>query len=85
MAATGKGELFAALKGQLWGERGTAPYAELATRLGLSEGALKVVVHRLRRRFQELLREEVAHTLADPAAVDDELRHLVAVVRGAGV
>lgn len=82
MAAAGKGELFAALTGQLWGEPDAPSYAELSARLEMSEGTLKVTVHRLRRRFRELLREEVAHTVTDAAEIDEELRHLVAVVRG---
>ena len=48
----------------LWGEGSGASYAEVAARLGLTEGALKVTVHRLRQRYRELLREEVAHTVA---------------------
>ncbi|MCZ7641052.1 MAG: sigma-70 family RNA polymerase sigma factor [Verrucomicrobia bacterium] len=85
LAAAGKERLFTELKGQLWGEPGTMSYAELAAGLGLSEGALKVTVHRLRQRFRELLREEVAQTVANPAEVDAELRHLVAVVRRSGL
>lgn len=50
--------------------------AELARQLDCSEGAVKTAVHRLRRRFREILRREVAATLASPDAVDDELRHL---------
>jgi RNA polymerase sigma-70 factor (ECF subfamily) len=48
--------------------------------LGLTEGALKVAVHRLRQRYRELLRAEVANTVARPEDVDDELRHLIAVI-----
>jgi RNA polymerase sigma-70 factor (ECF subfamily) len=81
LASAGKDRLFAELKGHLWGEPNAASYTELAPRLGLSEGALKVAVHRLRRRFRQLLREEVARNVADPAEVDEELRHLVAVLR----
>jgi RNA polymerase sigma factor (sigma-70 family) len=57
------------------GEEG-APYAQIAERLGRSEGAIKVAVHRLRRRYGELLREEVAGTLADEREVEEELRDL---------
>jgi RNA polymerase sigma factor (sigma-70 family) len=63
------------------GEEG-APYAEIAARLGRSEGAVKVAVHRLRRRYGELLREEVAGTLADPREVADELAALMAALAG---
>lgn len=55
-------------------------YGELAAELEMSEGALKVAVHRLRKRFGALLREEVAETVGDPALVDAELRHLLEVL-----
>jgi RNA polymerase sigma-70 factor (ECF subfamily) len=80
--ASGKAERFERLKVLLWGEKGSPPYAEVAAELGLTEGALKVVVHRLRRRYRELLRAEVAHTVARPEEVDEELRHLIAVISG---
>ena len=48
----------------------------------MNEGALKVAVHRLRERYRELLREEVAQTLASPDDIDDELAHLMAIVQG---
>ena len=70
---------FEALRPWLMGD-GAASHAETATALGMSEGAVKVAVHRLRRRFRELLRHEVAQTLDDPAELDDELRHLCAVL-----
>jgi protein-tyrosine-phosphatase len=50
--------------------------------VGLTEGALKVAVRRLRQRYRELLRAEVAHTVAQPEEVDHELRHLIAVTSG---
>jgi RNA polymerase sigma-70 factor (ECF subfamily) len=78
--AGGKAERFERLKVLLWGEKGSPPYAAVAEELGLSEGALKVVVHRLRKRYRELLRAEVAQTVARPQEVDDELRHLIAVI-----
>lgn len=53
-----------------------------AERLGMSSGALKVAIHRLRRRFRELVRAEVAATLNDPADLDDEMRHLVEALAG---
>lgn len=55
-----------------------------AARLGMSGGALKVAIHRLRRRFRELVRAEVAATLHDPADLDDEMRHLVEALAGRG-
>jgi RNA polymerase sigma factor (sigma-70 family) len=84
LVSAGKERFFTELKGQLWGEPDAPSYAELSARLEMSEGALKVTVHRLRQRFRELLREEVAHTVTDAAEIDEELRHLVAVVRGSG-
>ena len=74
-----RAEQFAALRPWLMGE-GAASHAETAAQLGIAEGAVKVAVHRLRRRFRELLRAEVAQTLANPAEVDDELRHLCAAL-----
>jgi RNA polymerase sigma-70 factor (ECF subfamily) len=57
-----------------------APYAALAHEMGASEGALKVAVHRLRKRYRELFRQEIADTVADPAEVESELRYLAAVL-----
>src|SRR5262249_54508148 len=65
---------FERLKGFLTGEGAPGDYAAIAPELGLSESTVRVAVHRLRRRFAELLREEVAGTLADPADVDSEIR-----------
>jgi RNA polymerase sigma-70 factor (ECF subfamily) len=79
-AAQGKQQLFDQLKLTIWGNKDAGPYAELAPQLGLSEGALKVTVHRLRQRYLEVLRMEVADTLANPADVDEELRHLIQVM-----
>jgi RNA polymerase sigma factor (sigma-70 family) len=58
-----------------------APYREIAEGLGTSETAVKAAVHRLRQRYGRLLREQIAETVADTAEVDDELRHLLGVVR----
>lgn len=71
-------ERFAALQGFLTGAGEDVRYKDVAERLGMSEGAVKVAVHRLRQRFGTILRAEVARTLADPADVDDEIRHLFA-------
>jgi RNA polymerase sigma-70 factor (ECF subfamily) len=54
----------------------------LAKKLGVSEGAVKAAVHRLRQRYRQLLRDEIAHTVAGPAEVEEELRHLIAVLGG---
>lgn len=76
----GKADLFAALNPCLVGERTVQPYAELATKLGVSEGTVKSAVHRLRHRYRQLLRDEIAHTVSGPEEVDEELRHLFAVL-----
>jgi RNA polymerase sigma-70 factor (ECF subfamily) len=72
---------FERLKGYLTDTEPTVAYRQAAADLGLSEGAVKTAVHRLRREFGLVLREEVAATIADPEHLDDELRHLLAVVR----
>jgi RNA polymerase sigma factor (sigma-70 family) len=74
--ATGKRAMFEQLQGCLTGDRNSLPYAELAARLGMTEGAVKVVVHRLRQRYRGVLREEIAQTVANPAEIDDEIREL---------
>jgi RNA polymerase sigma-70 factor (ECF subfamily) len=78
--AAGKGPLFNVLQVYLSGEKGLAPYRETAGQLGLGLDALKKAVERLRRRYGELLREEIAHTVSDPAEVDEEIRYLRSVV-----
>src|SRR5213594_329226 len=69
----GSSELFAALNPCLVGDRTSQPYLELAQRMGMTESAIKSAVHRLRRRYRQLLREEIAKTVASPSEVDDEL------------
>ncbi|MBI5387006.1 MAG: sigma-70 family RNA polymerase sigma factor [Verrucomicrobia bacterium] len=81
-ADAGKLVAYEQLKPCLTGPKESAPYAELATKLGMTEGAVKVAAHRLRRRYRELLREEIAQTVASPAEVDDEIRHIIAVLSG---
>jgi RNA polymerase sigma-70 factor (ECF subfamily) len=76
----GKGPLFEVLKPALTGSRETQPYADLALALEMSEGAVRVAVHRLRERYRERLRAEVADTVASPADVESELRHLFRVL-----
>jgi RNA polymerase sigma-70 factor (ECF subfamily) len=68
------------LKDTLAGGRSEIPYRELAARLGLSEGAVKVAAHRLRQRYRDLLREEIASTVAGPGEVEEELKHLFAAL-----
>jgi RNA polymerase sigma-70 factor (ECF subfamily) len=75
--AADKARLFEELKGFIWGDKSTASYAEIAGHLHLSEGTVKVAVHRLKKRFRELLRAEVAHTVARPEDIDGELRHFI--------
>jgi len=76
----GKRELFLELEGCLTGGIGTGFYEETAKRLGMNEGAVRVALHRLRRRLGELLRSEIAHTVAGPDQVDEEIRHLFAAI-----
>jgi len=76
----GKAELFAALHPCLVGERAAQPYAELAVGLGVTEGTVKSAVHRLRQRYRDLLRHEIAQTVASPGDVDEELRHFFAML-----
>lgn len=78
--AEGQAELFAALKPCLVGDCAAQPYVELAAALGMNEGAVKVAVHRLRQRYRELLRAEIANTVASSADVDAEMRHLFNVL-----
>lgn len=78
----GKVELFDTLRGTLAGPGNSAPYAELAQRLGLNEGAVKVAVHRLRQRYRALLRQTIAETVANEAEVEEELRYLLRIVAG---
>lgn len=80
--ATGNAEQFAALKPWLTGDTTAAPQAEVARALGTSEGAVKVAVHRLRRRFRELVKAEITQTLVDPSQVEDELACLRAALAG---
>ena len=76
----GKADWFLELKQTLMGVRESQPYVELANRLGVSESAVKVAVHRLRKRYRELVREEIAGTLAGPQDVEPEMRHLFSVL-----
>jgi RNA polymerase sigma-70 factor (ECF subfamily) len=77
--ADGNGALFEEFKAVITGQ--SAPYAEMAARLHRSEGAIKVAVHRFRRRYREMIRDRIAETVgADD--VDDELRHLLAALSG---
>jgi DNA-directed RNA polymerase specialized sigma24 family protein len=79
--ASQKGDLFEKTQNYLSGERGEASYAGLAASLAMSEGAIKVAVHRLRQRYGELVRAEIAQTVTNPEEADEELRYLFAVLR----
>lgn len=81
-AARGKTDLFEALRPTLMTEEPAPDRAQLAARLGLSEGALKVASHRLRRRYRETLLAAVADTLSDPNEIQDELQALFAALGG---
>jgi len=78
---TGKAELFDRLKAFVAGEGDAPAYGEVAKEMGMTEGAVKVAVHRLRQRYRDALRSEIAQTVADPADVDDELDHLLEAIR----
>jgi RNA polymerase sigma factor (sigma-70 family) len=79
-AAADKGEQFESLKPWLLGEIDTLSQADAALRLGMTEGAAKVAIHRLRKRFRELVRAEIAQTVGDATQIQEELRYLVEVL-----
>ena len=81
-AAAGKPGDFDALKDCLTAAHGAIAYPTVAARLGVNEGAARVAVHRLRKRFRQIYREEISQTLADGADLDAELRHLAAALAG---
>jgi RNA polymerase sigma-70 factor (ECF subfamily) len=76
----GKADLFDALKSTLTGDPRSAPYAEIAARLDMTEGAVQVAVHRLRKRYRAALRARIAATVADPADIEEEIRDLFAAL-----
>jgi RNA polymerase sigma-70 factor (ECF subfamily) len=76
----GKAATLDQLAPHLWGDEEAVPYRQLEQELHASTGTLRVTVHRLRRRYRDLLRDEIAQTVADPAEVDEEIRHLMRVV-----
>jgi DNA-directed RNA polymerase specialized sigma24 family protein len=79
-ARAGQAERFALLERFLPGEESPPSYAAAASQSGVVEGTLKSDVHRLKQRYGQLLREEIAQTVACPEEIDDELHHLVAVL-----
>ena len=79
--ATGNAFLFDSLKLLLPDEPDAPSRAEIAARLGMTDNALRQAFHRFRHRYQVLLREEIGHTVADTSEIEDELRHLIVVLR----
>jgi len=79
-SADGKAQLFKELKPLLSGETDKLSYNEISLRVGVGEGALRVTVCRLRQRYRELLRLEIANTVESPTEVDDEIRYLFSAV-----
>jgi RNA polymerase sigma-70 factor (ECF subfamily) len=79
--AAGNALLFDSLKQLLPDEPGSPSQADIAGQLGMTDNAVRQAFHRFRQRYQLLLREEITHTVATPGDIEDELRHLIAVVR----
>lgn len=80
LAQSGKGHVFDKLKSHLLADEGAVRYHETARELHTSEGAIKVMVHRLRKRYRELLREEIARTVENTEQVEEEIRELFAAL-----
>jgi RNA polymerase sigma-70 factor (ECF subfamily) len=80
MGRSGKPALYERLRPALLGQDEARSYREIATELGLTEGAVKMAAHRLRARYRELLRDEIARTVADPAEIDVEIGALLAAL-----
>ena len=79
-ATIGKADTYAVLQAFEPGEQKTLSYTEAAARLNVSESALKSMIHRLRQRHRELVREEIAQTVTTASEIEEELRHLIAVI-----
>jgi len=79
-AEAGKAGDFDVLKPCLMAAHGAIDYATVAAQLGVNAGAARVAVHRLRKRFREIYREEISQTMAEDADLDDEMRHLAAAL-----
>lgn len=75
-------KLFDRLKVYLTAEEGSAPYRDAAAELDMTEGAVKVAVHRLRVRYRQLLRDEIAQTVANEDQIDEEIRDLFTALAG---
>jgi RNA polymerase sigma factor (sigma-70 family) len=83
-ADAGKEERFDRLKVFLTSKVNYGQYPAVATELGLSTAAISLSVHRMRQRYRELVRAEIAHTVSSPAELEEEMRHLFAAIRGEG-
>jgi len=81
-ASGGRVELFDLLEPHLWGDDTSTPYAQVAAALGMTEGAVKGAMHRLRKRYRELLRDEISQTVATNDEIDDELQQMRRVLAG---
>jgi RNA polymerase sigma-70 factor (ECF subfamily) len=79
--AAGNAPLFDSFKELLPDEPGSPSQAEIATQLGMTENAIRQAFYRFRRRYQSILREEIANTVATPGDIEDELRHLIVVIQ----
>lgn len=79
-ASAKKPGLFERLKVCLTSEKGSIPYRDVAVELNMAEGAVRVAVHRLRRRYREILRDEIAQTVTSEEQIDEEIRHLFAAL-----
>jgi RNA polymerase sigma-70 factor (ECF subfamily) len=79
---TNKQKLFDHLKVYLTAEKSSVPYRDAAAELDMTEGAVRVAIHRLRRRYRELLRDEIAQTVTSDDQIDEEIRDLFAALGG---
>jgi len=79
-ARTKKAELFEKLRVYLTADKGSVPFREMAAELNMSEGAVRVAAHRLRRRYRECLRDEIAQTVTTEDQIDQEIRDLFAAL-----
>jgi RNA polymerase sigma-70 factor (ECF subfamily) len=84
MVADGRGDLFEALKPHLVGDPAAGNYAHVADRLEITEAAVKMAMSRLRKRYRELLRAEIARTVSNEEEIDDEIRNLFDALRRPG-
>lgn len=83
-AAAGRGALYDAIQPHLSGAAGRPGYAQIGAALGMSESAVTVAMHRMRKRYGQLLREAIASTVAEEEDVEGELRHLITILSEAG-